>query len=98
MAPEVFAGHATANERKRAEEAPDFAAQARGQLPPEPQAPAPVEQLDTKAADAALATVDAAGRARLSDQAFPPMAPMPGGHGAAGAGTRSLPPAAEPRP
>ncbi|MDA0184049.1 hypothetical protein OJ997_27320 [Solirubrobacter phytolaccae] len=65
-------------EQQRAGEKPDHAADARGQLPPEPTPPAPVEQLDTRAPDAALSTVDEFGAVKLSDQTFPPLVPMPG--------------------
>ncbi len=77
--PAALAGHAETVEQERVAERPDFAGEAKGKLPAPPKGPPPAEQLDTKEADAALASVDAAGKAKLSTQAFPPMEAMPGG-------------------
>ena len=78
QAPDALAGEAKAKEDERVRlgrtSPPTPAASC-----PRAQAARAVEQLDTKAADAALASVDAAGRVRISNQQFPPMVPMPAG-------------------
>jgi hypothetical protein len=78
-APAKLAGEAAQTEQARAAERPDYPAEARTTLPPDPKPEKPVEQLDTAKADEAVAKVDGVGKAKLSDQALPPMVAMPGG-------------------
>lgn len=72
-----LAEHAQATEQQRHAEQPDYGQEAQSRLPTAPQEPPREKQLDTRPADAAIAKVEAVGNAKLPDQTFPAMAPLP---------------------
>ncbi|GAA1769389.1 hypothetical protein GCM10009712_16720 [Pseudarthrobacter sulfonivorans] len=72
-----LAEHAQTTEQQRHAEQPDYGQEAQSRLPPAPQEPPREKQLDTRPADAAIARVEAVGNAKLPDQTFPAMAPLP---------------------
>jgi Bacterial toxin 4/Annexin len=89
--PGKLAAQADTVDQQRRAARPDFGAEARGQAPAPPQEPPREKGLDTGPADAALHTIEDAGKQHLPDQTFPAMKPLPGYQPK---GATALPPAA----
>ncbi|MDI2125253.1 eCIS core domain-containing protein [Yinghuangia seranimata] len=88
---------ASAVDADRRARQPDFAAEASARVPAPPAEPPRQSTLDTSVPDRTIAGVRTAAAARLSDQTFPAMVPMPSfgptGHGGGGGGGGALTPA-----